>query len=134
MALTNIEVILAVGVAVWTATSALLNGAKLINERRDVVLVGKLKDQALTREHRRIILYSDWLPMTFGVGLLCLGAILAVTVLPWLFMDKQWYAVGLSLIGGLMFVMVGGWYVIGGIAEFRLMKRALEASGDPTTN
>lgn len=128
--LTPIEVIVAVGVAVWAGTTALLNGANVINERRDVVLVGKLKDEPLTPEHRRVILYSDWLPMTLGIGVLSLGAIAALIILPCVFMNGEWYASGLSFVGLLMFVVFGSFHVFGSVAEFRMMKRVLKEAGE----
>jgi hypothetical protein len=126
MALSNLKVILGIGVAVWTATNAVLNGAKIINERRDVVLTGKIKGEVLTREHKQAILYNDWLPTSVGVWSLSLGGIMAVIILPWLVMERQWYSIALSLIGCFAFLTVGVWNAVGGIAEFRLMKRSLE--------
>src|ERR1700686_4040811 len=126
-----VEIIVSICLAVWAATSALMTGSKLVNERRDVVVIGKLKNEPLTREHRALILYSDWVPMAFGVGVVLRGAILGLSVLPWVFMGKEWYSIGLSMLGCLTFVVVGGLYLYGVVAEFKLMKQALEVSDKP---
>lgn len=133
MQLSDLATIAVIGGAVWAATSGLLGGAKVINERRDVVLIGKIKDQALSREHRSLILYSDWLPMTIGVVTLVLGAMATVIVLPWLFMDVNRYSIGLSALGGVALLVIGGLNVGGAVVEFRLMRRTLSGVGaDPT--
>ena len=46
--------------AVWGAFSPILTAIKMMNERRDKILDPASK---LTVSHRRLILYSDWLPI-----------------------------------------------------------------------
>lgn len=122
------EGIVATAASAWAASNAFMTGTKLINERRHAVILGKLKDHPLTPEHKRLILYSDWLQMQFGIGLLLIVAIGAWIVLPWLFVEKFWNAFWLSVPGAFALIAVGCPFVIGGVAEFRLMKRSIDAS------
>jgi hypothetical protein len=126
MTLTDIGIIAAAGVGVWTATNAVINGAVAANERRDTVLLGYVKDRPLTYEHRELILYNDWLPMTVGIALLSVAASSAAIVLPWFLIDKSLYAGPVSIVGCLMFLLVARSQLMGGIKEFRVMKSALD--------
>jgi hypothetical protein len=126
MTLTDIGIVAAVGVGVWTATSAVINGAVAVNERRDTVLLGYVKDRPLSYEHRKLIFYNDWLTMMLGIALLSIAACLGAIVLPWIFIGNNWYAGAVSAVGCLMFLLVTTSQIIGGMKEFRTMKRVLD--------
>src|ERR1700753_1996338 len=104
MTLQDIGIIVAAGVGVWTASSTVLNAAVVANERRDAFLVGRVKDQALTYEHRELILYSDWLPMMTAIALVSMALCLAVIVAPWFLISDEFYA---RLMSGFGWVLLG---------------------------
>jgi hypothetical protein len=126
MTLTEIGIIAATGVGIWTATNAVVNGAVAANERRDTVLLGHVKDRPLTYQHRELILYNDWLPMTVGIALLSVAASSAAIVLPWFLIDNRLYAGTVSVVGFLMFLLVALSQLKGGIKEFRVMRKILD--------
>jgi hypothetical protein len=49
--------------AVWGAFSPVLKAIEMLNERRDKVLG---HDPKLSLKHRKLLLYSDWLPIMLG--------------------------------------------------------------------
>jgi hypothetical protein len=126
--ISNAEVIVAAAVGTWTAADAVLKFTVAINERRDSILTGHIKEQALTHDHRELILYNDWLPMAVGLAMLCLLACSAVIAGPWLLIPESRYALAISLIGCLMFLLVATSYVIGNIKEFLFMRKVLNVA------
>jgi len=71
-------VIFALLTAFWAGTSAVLTGMKLLAERRDAVVTGKLGSADINVQVRRRILRSDWVPLRLALGLV--SAMLAVII------------------------------------------------------
>jgi hypothetical protein len=135
--MTNAEIILTVGVGVWTATNVVFASIKICNERRDAVLLGTLDKALLTRRHKVLIVYSDWLPMFVGVGLLCIGASATLAALPWWVTKvpsitiEPLYVTISSAVGFAFLAFISASMVIGGIAEYLMLRSALKRPDAP---
>jgi hypothetical protein len=129
MAASSIEILIAIGVGVWSATNIVFNAANIMNERRDTIITGYIKDRQITVEHKQLILNSDWLPMAIGVALLGLGGIALVSCLPWLLPDLGWRTPKLWCATGLVFFLgVGGTWIVNGYKEFKVMKQSADTA------
>jgi predicted phage tail protein len=65
-------------------------------------------------------------PYVLGIALLSIAACLGAIVLSWIFIGNNWYAGAASAVGCLMFLLVTTSQIIGGMKEFRTMKRVLD--------
>jgi hypothetical protein len=127
--------IIAIGGAVWAGTNAIFSAIKMANERRDSVILGYLDKQPLSREHKSIIIYSDWMMMMLWLAILSLGGPLVLVTMPWWgkeFQISQTFAEGAAFVGVVLFIGMFISVVIGGNIEFYLMKKSLEkpSNGD----
>ena len=116
----------AIAVGAWTAASAVINATQILNERRDTILVGYLKDQELTHEHRELIFYHDWLPTFVAIGGVCVAGSLMVVVLSWVLIESRPHAAAVSLFGVFMLLIVLKSYALGGRDEYHFIKRVLD--------
>src|SRR5690242_5689365 len=96
--LTLVQGLIAIGAAVRAATKTVLDAAKASNKRRDTVILGTIKKEPLTKEHRQLIMYNDWLPISVGAAILCLTAAVVLVALPWYVQNAPWYLKTLSWI------------------------------------
>jgi hypothetical protein len=135
--MTNVKIILAIGVGVWTATNVVFSTIKIANERRDAVVTGYLDKQQLTRRHKQIIMYSDWLPMFAGVAVLTMGGAAVLATLPWwvpkmpsIEIDSLYVTIA-SVTGFVLFALMFASMVGGGVTEFLLMRSALKEMDEP---
>jgi hypothetical protein len=119
-------------IGIWAATNFVFTAMKMINERRDAILLGSLDKQTLTPEHKRIMLYSDWLPMLVGLGLLMISGSAALATIDLWIVDTgvvsstNRFITFFSWIGCIFCLIATASVVIGGIKEFRMMRRAIE--------
>lgn len=136
--MTSGEIIFAVGVGAWTATNVVFSTIKLINERRDAILLGYLDKQPLTPEHKRLLLYTDWLPMWVGLAaLMIVGSITLVTLWSWvpdvgLGHSVNRFITVASIVGGVLALLATTYAVYQSFDEFRQMKKALDKVLTPT--
>lgn len=120
--------VFAVVAAVWAATNVVLSASEIINRRRDLVLTGKLDGTNLTREHREMIPWHDWMPLTAATGLTCLifaGLLLvAPSLLGFRRSNAAWICYGLSSIPA-----IGAFSLMAGaVCEFQLMTEVITKS------
>jgi hypothetical protein len=116
----TLDAVVAVAVAAWAIVNTVFGAVKIINERRDAVILGHLDGQDLNERHRWLIVHSDYLPMMAGLILLCLAGLAALCAS---FHDVNFvkYPAGLLF----LFVLVGG--IASGFAEYFYMRsRILE--------
>jgi hypothetical protein len=118
-------VVVAVGVGIWASVSALLSAAKIINERRDAVLIGKIDKEDLTFEHMWLIVYSDWLSMSGGLVLLKLCTSGAVASLPTLLGVQDTNVTCLAYAASFLLLFSTTTTLIGGCFELKALRRAL---------
>jgi len=130
------SIIFALLVAFWAGTSAVLAGMKLLCERRDAVVTGKLAGADIDVDARRRILQSDWLPLRLALGLVSAMLAVIIAALPQLggSTDKSlrcicWLAAIVPFSGAAYFVLFG-------VAEYRYLERLLKAvsSGGTAAN
>ncbi len=55
-------------VAFWAATNALVSGYNAINGKRDWILTASHEGKPVSLEHRRLAFVNDWLPLKFGLA------------------------------------------------------------------
>jgi hypothetical protein len=121
----DIPTLLPIAVAVWGTTNTVFNAVNTMNERRDTIITGYIKENELTVEHKRLILYSDWLPMAVAVAFFGLAGIALTSCLPWLLPElglpksKLWFGVGIGFL-----LAVGGVWLISGYKDFKMMKQS----------
>ena len=78
------DVLVAIGVAFWAGAAAVIQGFKVVNDRRDVILTGRFEKEQMTMDHRRVSFWNDWVPLKVGIGLCSLAyAFLAFTIPAW---------------------------------------------------
>jgi hypothetical protein len=134
---TSGEIILAIGVGAWTATNVVFTAIKMINERRDAIILGYLDKQPLTPEHKRLLLYTDWLPMWLGLAaLMIVGSIALVTLPKWivetgLVPTVHSFIETASIVTGILALLATAYALLGSIREFRMMKDALDKVSPP---
>jgi uncharacterized membrane protein len=134
MAASSIEILVAIGVGVWGTTNIVFNAANIMIQRRDTIITGYINDRQITVAHKRLILHSDWLPLAIGVALLGLGGIALVSCLPWLLPELGWRTPKLWCFTGLvLFLGVGGTWLVNGYKDFKVMKQSADTAPVPTT-
>lgn len=120
--------VFAVVAAVWAATNVVLSASEIINRRRDLVLTGKLDGTNLTRDHRGMILWHDWMPLTAATGLTCLIFASLLLAAPKLLGFRRssaaWICYGLSAIPAIGALSL----LAGAVSEFQLMTEVLTSS------
>ena len=61
------ELLLVMVAGLWGFANAQFAGAKLVNEIRDNIILGRRGEQELTLEHRRHMAFRDWRPINVGI-------------------------------------------------------------------
>lgn len=70
----------------WGLANIILTATVALNDRRDAIVTGRLKEVKLTPLHRRHMAEADWLPMAVGITVALVGVILvAAGLLPKMF-------------------------------------------------
>jgi hypothetical protein len=133
----QVSAITSLAVALWAAYTASNNGFKYLNEIRDNILCGSDGKRSFTQEHRKIMLYCDWLPMMLVLS----GMLAAFVVIIWSvpeFVGPNQKTLPLLKILCLstslvpLFVSVGNF--VWGLIEFRRMTRAISLPPPPAIN
>jgi hypothetical protein len=65
--MSEINLLLLLSAAMWSAGNVLITGNKTINEIRDRILIGVVDLKDLPLEHRTLILKNDWIPFTIAI-------------------------------------------------------------------
>ncbi|MBY3247434.1 hypothetical protein [Rhizobium laguerreae] len=118
--------VFAIVAGLWAATNVVLVASQALNERRDTVLSGYIKDRQLSIKHRRLIMMNDWLPMTVATGIACVifcGLLLASPAIFDLDLGKAVICYSLSSIPVIGAVSL----LYGALHEYRLMNEVLAA-------
>jgi hypothetical protein len=89
----------------WAATNTILTGAKTVNEWRDKIVLGTDGKNEIPVEYRQVMLRYDWLPMTSGLGLICLLFFIFITSIPILIPELK--AVLLVFLGCAIVPLIG---------------------------
>jgi hypothetical protein len=115
---------------VWAITDVVFNSSKITNDSRDAVINGT----ELTTDHKWMIVWNDWAPITAWVLFLCLAGIWVL----WNWPDKspkwkQWLGPKRKPIAIVLLVVVGYTQGVQPVQEFLLMKKSIEES-DPCGN
>jgi hypothetical protein len=106
----------------------------MLNERRDAVITGRLKDLELTPDHRQLIVYNDWLPTVIGIAAFFFMANVGIAALPIVFTNlapNQIYIQGFAFICLLVGLIVGSNLTR---AEYRLMTNCIKNARDAATS
>jgi hypothetical protein len=64
---TNFEIFIATAVGAWGMAHIIFKVSEIMNGRRDAIILKTLDGEPLTKDHMRLILQIDWLPMAGGV-------------------------------------------------------------------
>jgi len=121
--------LLAVVGGFWAATNIVFSTSKISNERRDIVITGRLDGVDISPSHRRLIIWSDWVPMTitnavicvfFGIFLVVLPNIYSLTISGWGVFVCYLFAI-IPFLGAFVFA-------IGGLGEYQTMVNAITIS------
>ncbi|MCG2637548.1 MULTISPECIES: hypothetical protein [Bradyrhizobium] len=122
----SLTLTIGLGVAVWGALNVGFTVAKMVNERRDAVIIGKIDKVDLSVEHKQLILRADWLPMIFVAVLLSLltialaGLVPQVTPTGWF--TEFWKNVWQSVLAIIFIAAAFGWGILGTM-EYELLKQ-----------
>jgi hypothetical protein len=118
--------VFAIVAGLWAATNVVFVASQALNERRDTVLSGYIKDRQLSIKHRRLIMMNDWLPMTVATGIACVifcGLLIASPTIFGLNLGKAVICYTLSSIP----VIGAASLLYGALYEYRLMNEVLAA-------
>jgi hypothetical protein len=121
---------IAIGLALWTATGTVISSAKIINERRDIVISGYDGSRKLDKPHRKLIMRNDWAPMAFVMGYLSLCVAIFLLAIPDIIPTAPRYVVWSSWAVAFAFFISTLSWLVGGIAEYRVMQRAIDNTKD----
>ena len=108
----------------WAAIQIVYASAKITNERRQIILSGKIGAEPVTLEHRKLILYCDWVPMTIMIITVCIIYAIILMAVPAFFEEDLGIALvcyAASSIPG-----VGAMaFAVAAVFEYRLMCKTL---------
>jgi hypothetical protein len=111
--------------AFWTGTSAVFAGMKLLIERRDAIVLGKIGAIDIKMEYRRRILFFEWVPIRGALGLVSAMLSAVILVLPSLAQPAspglQSIAIAIAVVPSLG----AAYFLLGGAAEYLHLWRAL---------
>lgn len=125
--MTSAQLALLLLAAFWAGTSALIAGIKQLSDTRDKVVVGVTDGVKMSVEHRRRLLYYDWVPLRLALAAISLILALIIGSLPQLAGEDS-IKPGLPLVCYITaLVPFGGFlnFIVFGIAEWLFMKREL---------
>jgi hypothetical protein len=131
MTLSEVTPLVATGAGIWAVVNAVMTSVAAINERRDTVITGCLGGKALTKEHRRLIMKSDWLAMTSGVVLLLIGVGLLIGFLPELIGGLRSALVIILRTVGIGFIVAAVMSAVNCVDEHKAMAAAIDLNPAP---
>ena len=119
--------------AFWAGTNAVFSGMKLLLERRDAVVTGKLGSTQIDRAARFRILRSEWLPIRLALGLVSAMLGIIIAALPRLASPSSdtfqlicWLAAIVPFAGA-------GYFVLFGAMEYAYLRRLLDEQSQPAS-
>ena len=122
---TPVTVVFALLTAFWAGTSAVLSGMKLLAERRDAVVTGKLGPADIDLVDRGRILRSDWVPLRLALGLVSAMLGVIMVSLPQLAMPTPDVLRNICWIAALVPFSGAGYFVVYGVSEYRYLSGLL---------
>jgi hypothetical protein len=133
----SLAIIFGLGAATWAAFKNLGDAAKQLNDMRNVILVGKIGSDDLTREHKKLILENDWIPgeiaavsMSIAYGIIILLIPLAQKAA---ITDSLWWA---CILFSIFPFFAGIAFLTTGFKEYRIMRENIGPAdkGDRDSN
>ena len=123
-----VEVTLLLLGAFWAGTSALFSGVTYVTQARDKILLGKSDQTRLSKQHRKRILYADWLPMRLALAGVSL--VLAVIIFSLPSITEKPELSGIALVTGIVPVCGFLNFLVVGVFEFLSMARLCRQLSD----
>jgi hypothetical protein len=112
-------------VAFWTGATAIIQGFKVVNDRRDVILTGFFERKPMTLEHRRVSFWNDWVPLKLGLGFASLIYAFVVVVIVELVTEKAAQARPAAYAVASIGVLSAAGFLILGWRDFRFIRSEL---------
>lgn len=129
--------------AIWAAFNAIVTVYKVLNETRDQILLGTVDRMPLTIQHRRLMLYNDWVPLQFSVAVVSAMFGIAIIMIPQAAADSadsRWFS-SVCYVASALPILNGFAFLACGFKDFRFLRsqldvaakqvRVAESAGDP---
>lgn len=111
---------------IWAALNTLVSAYKVINDKRDIIITGKYDGEAISLEHRHLMLINDWVPLKLGIAIASLIFAFALFSIPYLTVDPNPWLVSLSIFATLGPLGSFLAFSILGFRDYRFIQRTLE--------
>lgn len=128
----NLEAILIAAGIVWGSYSVIAKAFQLLNDKRDKILF----DKNFELEHRKLMFYSDFIPMQAGVVVFLASLTFLLTQIPYFVENNSpsgkdifYITYTLSVLPGLS--VIG--YAVGGYQDISLIMKKLDLKKNPSS-